>query len=186
MWNLNDAEREGRLLKTVQKWLEYKTTEHEDIDENATVLAHERALKSSQEIVARLGIKGPKESAYLLSWIEISYFAGFLAGWRDFKNLSPTKPRDFGSAGLEAFTKESWAIEPAHDYARKTADDLFGQLLAPPVSPLVSEFSSTEIDFIKQTVERSLFAGYLDGLEQAFSTKSLNLSTSTFDTTIDV
>jgi hypothetical protein len=189
MWKLgnNDEERVFKLTKAVQKWLEFRSDEHNELDETAVQLAHDRSMRNAKEVIDRLELDDPNEAEYLTSWVQIAYFAGFLAGWQDHvKLLSARPPHAAWMMELDGFTREDWATSYAIKYARDATDDIFGKLLSPPVSPLVSNLEEVHLAFLKETHERSLFSGFLEGLEQAFKFKGHNLSTVTIDNIYEV
>jgi hypothetical protein len=186
MWNQTVEERKQRLLKVVQKWLEFRAVEHEELDEDVVQIGYSKALENSEKITSRLGLLDLNEKAYITAWVEVSYLAGFIAGWRDYRNLKAIRPKNVAWVmDLDGFTREDWAAPYANKYAFDATKDIFDHLLAPPVSPLVSNLEKSQLDFLRETTERSLFTGFLGGLEQAFSLKGHNLSTISFNYAIE-
>jgi len=170
MWMWSDIEKLHKLIKSVQKWLEFQS-KAEDIPEKALEIGFVRATKNAIKIVKELGLEGDETRAFIQSWVEIGIFAGFIAGWRNSKQILTNG----GLPTLAAVLDDSYVINQADFYAKKfaseTAEGLFSKLLDPPVSPLLDGLEEKQIELLKISHESSLYAGFLDGVEQSYRSK---------------
>jgi hypothetical protein len=180
MWIWTNSEKYVKLLKVVQKWLSLAS----DVEINDTVtsqttdIAYERMQSVSEKIVKELHIEDTNSEAFIMSWIQVGFFCGFLVGWKSAYDVVIPDIEDQGidfdtDLNTYAFANQ---IEPyARDYAEQTSTNIFEKLLTPPVSPLLVGLEESNIEFLKITTENSIFAGYTDGFELAHKTNSIVL-----------
>lgn len=168
MWMWSEQEKYAKLLKIAQKWMEFGTNA-EELDEVVLEAAFKKAQKTAQRIVEKLEIKTPETNGFIGAWVELGLFVGYIAGWKDAANVVTQRPLSVSlyPINFDAYTRVDWAAPWAADFAFSATEDVFTRILTPPVSPLLEGFSSKEIDTLRETYERSLFVGFLLGLEDA-------------------
>jgi hypothetical protein len=165
MWMWTEQEKYQRLLKISQKWMEFGT-QVEDLDEGVFNAAFKRAQQASQGVLDKLEIEVPETEGFIKSWIELGIFVGFIAGWKDSKNVLRFMPAKAITLPTDiAYTTVDWAVPWAARYAFTATEEVFTKITTPPVSPLIQGFSRQEVDMLRETYERSLSVGYLLGLE---------------------
>jgi hypothetical protein len=169
MWMWTEQEKYLKLLKIAQKWMEFDTDTN--IDDKVLDDAFRKSQTTAKSITDKLEFKTPETTGFIGAWVELGLFVGYIAGWKDSSEILAKKPLSAAlyPASLDAYTKVDWATPYAMKYAFTATEDVFTKITAPPVSPVIQGFSSKEIDTLRETYERSLFVGYLLGVESAES-----------------
>ena len=174
MRELTNSEQIIRVVNVAQKWLQ--NIVDDNLDEAVLELAFLKATEISKQISAELTFGQLQEEIWVETWVRIGVFAGFISGCRAFRLLS------HGGKPIS----ESVALEQANNVAYKISDTVFEHLTSEPKSPLVLGLQEAQIGFLKQALERSLFTGYLEGIEYAGEVNSKSLSSLVLDPTIEV
>lgn len=154
MWMWSKEEKLKRLVQSMIKMIEYKRTLGKDsnLDEEVAEEALLRAQRTSALIMEDLNINTRETEKFLKAWIQVGLFSAFLAGYENY-NLAILNP-----AGHTAVARQ---------YATEGTENIFGKLLAPPVSPLLEGLSDQDIQLLKISHESSLYTGFLEGLDYA-------------------
>lgn len=173
MWMWEDKERFNKLIKSVQKWLEFQSSEDLVIDQEVVEQAYLKTKAHSYEIIEQLDISDEGTAGFLQSWVELAMFAGYLVGWKDSDKLIEEKPISTGGQALQSedFYITAHIEEQAKKYALEATDTVFQRLFAEPVSPLITGLDERFIRLLKVVHEASLYAGFLSGVEDAFLDK---------------
>ena len=152
MWS--DKERFEKLLRSVQKWMEFQSNTNLLIDEDVAKRAYSISDKYSAEILEQFGVQTKDTRDFLQRWIQLALFCGYLSGWKHSSNSTEQ---------LDVLAKEY-----ATDLTKKTFDNL----LADPVSPLVMGLKPNLIRLLQACHESALYAGFRQGLEDSYYTAS--------------
>lgn len=170
----NDEEQIVKVVGIAQKWLQ-QIVGNNALDEAVLELAFVKATEVSRQIVQELSFEHPKEEGWVETWVQIGIFAGFISGCSAFRHLIGRGP-----------ISETTAFEQATLVAYKIADKVFEHLTSEPKSLLVSGLHEAQLAFLKQSLERSLFTGYLEGIEYAGEINDKSLASLVLDPTIEV
>jgi hypothetical protein len=175
MRELNYEERLIKIVKVAQKWLERSVGNTSELDKVILEVAFGRATELSHTIVAELQFSYEEEAEWVNTWVQIGLFAGFMVGWSALRTLPVGIPATYEGA-----------IGPAHMAAYGIADKVFGKLMQEPKSPLVLGLPQSQLNFLKESLERSLFTGYLEGITHADEARNTSLSSFDFNSIVDV
>jgi hypothetical protein len=148
MWS--DKKRFEKLLRSVQKWMEFQNNPNSSINEDVVKRAYSISEKYSAEIVESFGVQTNDTKDFLQRWIQLTLFSGYLSGWDH-----PNGPAE----QLDSIAKEF-----AADLAKKTFDNL----LSDPISPLVMGLSPDLLQLLRACHESGLYAGFRQGLEDSY------------------
>ena len=169
MRDLSNDERIIKVVKVAQKWLEHAVGNNAQLDSAILEVAFNKATELSQAIAQELQFAYPEEAEWVNTWVQIGIFAGFIAGWNSFGSI----PKG------HAITYQA-ASDQATQVAHNITDNIFEQLTREPKSPLISGLHESHLRFLKEALERSLFAGYLEGVAHAEDVKNASLSSFDF------
>lgn len=175
MRNLNDDERIIKVVNVAQRWLE-QIVGNNNFDEAVIELAFLKASEIAKQIAHELQFSHLQEAEWVETWVQIGIFAGFISGCNAFRLLS--------SNGQPV--SDPVAFEHATQVAYKIADKVFEHLTSEPKSLLVSGLHESQIAFLKSALERSLFTGYIEGVEYAGEISHNSLSSLVLNPTIEV
>jgi hypothetical protein len=175
MRELTNDERIIRVVSVAQKWLE-QIVGNNNLEEAVLELAFLKATEISAQIAQELRFNQPKETEWVETWVQIGVFAGFISGCNAFRFLS----------GKGQPISDAVAFDHAMQVAYKIADKVFEHLTSEPKSLLVSGLHETQLAFLKEALERSLFTGYLEGVEYAGEVSNKSLASLVLDPTIEV
>jgi hypothetical protein len=173
MWMWEDKERFNKLIKSVQKWLEFQSSNDLTIDQEVVEQAYTKTKAHSYEIIEKFDISDNGTAGFLQSWVELCMFAGYLVGWKDSDKLIEDNPIPAGGWTWKSgdFYITAHIDEQAKNYALKATDAMFSRLLTEPISPLVLGLDEAFVRLLKVVHESSLYAGFLSGVEDAFLVK---------------
>jgi hypothetical protein len=174
MVELNSEDQIVKVVSIAQKWLQ-QIIGNNSLDEAVLELAFVKATEISKQVVQEFSFEHPEEVGWMETWVQIGIFAGFISGCSAFHCLSDT-----GSVS------DTVAFEQANHVAYKIADKVFEHLTSEPKSLLVSGLHEAQISFLKQSLERSLFTGYLEGVDYAGEITGKSLSSLVLNPTIEV
>lgn len=175
MRGLTNDEQIVKVVNVAQKWLQH-IVGSETQDEAVLELAFLKATEISKQITAELIFNQLQEELWVETWVQIGIFAGFLAGCRAFRLLSSS----------EKPVSDTVVLENANNIAYKISDKVFEYLIGEPKSHLVAGLQEAQIDFLKEALERSLFTGYLEGIDYAGEIHNKSLASLVLDPTIEV
>jgi hypothetical protein len=175
MRELTNEERIVKVVHVAQKWLE-QIIGNSSLEEAVLELAFLKATEISQQITHELQFNQLQEEEWVETWVQIGIFAGFISGCNAFKFVSKS-----GQPVSDAV-----AFDNATQVAYKISDKVIEHLTSEPKSVLVSGLHETQIAFIKEALERSLFSGYLEGIEYAGEISNKSLASLVLDPTIEV
>jgi hypothetical protein len=175
MRELTNDERIIKVVNVAQKWLE-QIIGNNNLEEAVLELAFLKATELSKQISQELRFNQPKEAEWVETWVQIGIFAGFISGCNAFRFIS----------GNGQPVSDPVAFDQATQVAYKIADKVFEHLTSEPKSLLVSGLHEAQIAFLKEALERSLFTGYLEGIEYAGEISNKSLASLVLDPTIEV
>ena len=175
MRDLSHNERIVKVIKVAQKWLEQTVGNNTDLDNVILEVAFNKATELSYAIAQELQFAYPEESEWVNTWVQIGIFAGFITGWNSFNNVPKGRTISYQIASTQA-TQVAYNI----------TDNIFKQMTSEPKSPLISGLHESQLKFLKEALERSLFTGYLEGVAHAEDVKGANLSSFDFNPTMEV
>jgi hypothetical protein len=172
MWD--DTQRLSKLIKAVQKWLEFQNSNDLPVDEEIVKQAYTKTKTHSYEIIESFDIPNDGTAGFLQSWAELCMFAGYFVGWKDSEKLIADNPVPAGGQSLRSgdFYITELIEEKAKKYASEAAQLIFEKLLTEPVSPLVMGLDEKFIKLLQVIHESALYAGFLSGVEDSFLVKS--------------
>jgi hypothetical protein len=171
----DDKERFNKLLRSVQKWLEFQSSDDLAIDEEVVKQAYKKTQEHSYEIIEKFDIKDDGTAGFLQSWVELCMFAGYLVGWKDSGKLIEDNPAPAGGQPILRsgdFYITTYIDEQAKKYALEASSEIFNRMFSEPLSPLVLGLEDRFVRLIKVIHESSLYAGFLSGVEDAFLAKT--------------
>jgi hypothetical protein len=175
MRELTNEERIVKVVHVAQKWLE-QIIGNSSLEEAVLELAFLKATEMSQQITHELQFIQLQEEAWVETWVQIGIFAGFISGCNAFKFISKSGQP----------VSDTVAFDHATQVAYKISDKVIEHLTSEPKSMLVSGLHEAQIAFIKEALERSLFSGYLEGIEYAGEISNKSLASLVLDPTIEV
>jgi hypothetical protein len=154
MWMWSNEEKLKRLIKSMTKMVEFKyaSGQSSNLTEEVAEEGFAKAQQTSQLIIEDLEIQHEETKKFILAWIQVGLFSGFLAGYDNY-NIAI-----LNAAGHTAVARK---------FAADGTENIFGKLLAPPVSPLLEGLSDSNLQLLQASYESSLYAGFLEGLDYA-------------------
>lgn len=162
MWMWTDKEKIRMFLQCVNKWTEFHLAD-EAIPEEVVEVGFERAKKHSQEILVEFTTSNPNASDFLKGWIEVGLFAGFLAGYKSANNII-SKAVTISESKIVAIP----ATDKAKKFASELTENIFKQMLRPPINPMFEGLGEKTIQLLRISYESSLHAGFIDAIEVAY------------------
>jgi hypothetical protein len=174
MRELNNNEQIIKVISIAQKWLE-QIVGNNSLDEAVLEIAFLKAAEISKQISSELRFSQLQEAEWVETWVQFGIFAGFISGCTAFRLLSNGQP-----------VSDPVAFEHATQVAYKITDKVFEHLTSEPKSLLVSGLHESQLAFLKEALERSLFTGYLEGIEYAGEVSNKSLSSLVFNPMIEV
>jgi hypothetical protein len=171
MWE--DKERFSKLIKSVQKWLEFQSSNDLTVSPEVVEQAYTKTKAHSYEIIEKFDISDTGTAGFLQSWVELCMFAGYLVGWKDSDKLIEDNPIPAGGQALRSgdFYLTVHIDKQAKNYAQEATDEIFLRLASNPVSPLILGLDEKFLELLRIVHEASLYAGFLSGVEDAFLVK---------------
>jgi len=180
MWMWNKDEKYNKLIKAAQKWLEFNFPDDSTVLPETTDFAYKYSQKFTKKILDTLKIDGGYTEKFMESWIQVGLFSGFISGWiaahRRGRNTTVTLQDDGSTPEFDlpedlfsdAFLLESYG----KTFSRTLSSKLFSFLEEKP-SPLIMGLNRRELQFLKFSLESSLFSGFMAGADQAFKCSPL-------------
>lgn len=175
MRELNNDEQIVKVISIAQRWLE-QIVGHSSFDEAVLELAFLKASEIAKQIAHELQFDQLQEAEWVETWVRFGIFAGFISGCNAFRLLS--------SNGQPV--SDPVAFEHATQVAYKIADKVFEHLTSEPKSLLVSGLHETQLAFLKSALERSLFTGYIEGIDYAGEVSTNSLASLVLNPTMEV
>jgi hypothetical protein len=147
-------------------------------------LAFEYSMKTSENIINKMGLSDKKTLDVLRSYIQLGTFIGYLSGWscahvQGFSEITFVAPPE----DQEPLPEE---IDPMQDLftgsyiyssrAKKYAEDVVNglwQLLDQKQNLLLVGLSERDKDTLKYVYEGSLYSGFMGGVEGMYRSKPI-------------